>query len=291
MLALGTILTAIVTPFRVSDGAVDEEAFVQILHHVLSTGSDGVVVCGSTGEAATLSDEEHLRLIELAIAERPAGTTVVASTGSNDTRHAVSLTERATALGPDAILSVTPYYVRPSRRGLLRHYEAVARATDRPVLLYNIPSRTAIDVPNDLLAELAQIDHIEGVKQANHDNLALIDGLDVYAGNDDMLADTLDLGGAGGIMVASHVAGPLMRRMVDEPDHRRAIDAELTPLFEALSVTVNPTPIKAALNLLGHRAGTTRLPIVDADERETEVVRSALAGLGLLRTPETAQTR
>ncbi len=165
-LDLGAILTAIVTPFD-ADGRVNEEAFVALMAHLARNGSDGFVVAGTTGEASTMTDEEHLGLIGLAARERPPGTTIVAGTGTNDTRHAVFLTERATELGADAHLSVTPYYVRPSPLGLRRHYEAIARATDRPILLYNIPSRTGTNIPPDLLSELAQIEGIAGVKQSN----------------------------------------------------------------------------------------------------------------------------
>jgi 4-hydroxy-tetrahydrodipicolinate synthase len=277
---LGSILTAIVTPF---DGhlAVNEDVFVSLMHHLADHGSDGFVVCGTTGEAPTLTDEEHLRLIELAVAERPAGKTIVAGTGSNDTRHAVYLTERATALGADAVLSVTPYYNRPNRRGLLRHFGAVAAATDKPVVLYNIPSRTGTDMPNDLLAELAQTPRIDFVKQANNDNLAPVDGLGLYAGNDETLARTLDLGGEGGILVASHIVGAEMRRMVDEPEHRAAIDADLREVYEALSVTSNPIGIKAALNMLGMRVGGLRSPLIEADYAESQVVGAMLARRGL----------
>jgi 4-hydroxy-tetrahydrodipicolinate synthase len=214
MSGLGAILTAIVTPFD-QDGAVNEESFVALMRHLAENGSDGFVVAGTTGEASTLTDEEQLGLIELALAERPQGATIIAGTGTNDTRQAVLLTERATELGADAVLSVTPYYNRPSRLGLTRHYEAVAAATDKPILLYNIPSRTGTNMPADLLAELAQIDGIAGVKQANADQLAPIDGLWLYAGDDGTLARTLDMGGEGGILVASHVVGNEMRRMVD----------------------------------------------------------------------------
>jgi 4-hydroxy-tetrahydrodipicolinate synthase len=286
MADLGAILTAIVTPFD-DDLKVDEEAFVDLLRHLCAHGSDGVVVCGTTGEAPTLSDDEHLRLIALAAQERPDGATVVAGTGSNDTHHAVMMTERATELGADAVLSVTPYYNKPNRRGLRRHFEEVARATDKPVILYNIPARTALDMPNDVLAELAQIERIDYVKQANNANLAPVDGLGVYAGNDDILARTLDIGGVGGICVASHVVGEEMRRMVDEPDERASIDAALRPVYEALSVTTNPIPVKAALNMLGHRAGGLRLPLVEADEHEQSVIRGALERHGLLEPART----
>lgn len=272
-----------VTPFD-ARLRVDEEGTVRLANHLVAHGSDGLVVCGTTGEAATLADDEHLRVIELVVDELKGRATVVAGVGSNDTRHAVHLTERATELGADALLHVTPYYVRPNRRGIVRHFEECAKATDKPIVLYNIPSRTGTDMPNDLLAELAQLDNVVAVKQANPDNLAPVDGLELYAGNDDMLADVLDLGGAGGICVASHVVGEQMRRMVDEPEKRREIDAQLQEVYAAMGVTTNPIPVKAALNLLGHDVGGLRLPLVDADERETAVVRRALERLGLLAT-------
>src|ERR1700736_5047237 len=193
--SLGAILTAMVTPFDASL-RVDEDATVALMSHLVTHGSDGLVICGTTGEAATLTDEEHLRVIELAVGEMRGRCTIVAGVGSNDTRHAIHLTERATELGADAMLSVTPYYNRPNRRGIVRHFEEVAKATDRPIVLYNIPSRTGTDMPVDLLAELAQIEHVEAVKQANKASLQLVDGLDVYAGNDDILRPTLELGGA-----------------------------------------------------------------------------------------------
>ncbi len=287
---LGALLTAIVTPFadpssgsRKLKPAVDEDAFVRLHHYVIEQGSDGIVACGTTGEASTLDDAEHLRVIELAVQNKPAGTTVIAGAGSNDTAHAVYLTERATELGADAILSVTPYYNRPNRRGIIRHYEEVARATDRPIVLYNIPNRSAVDVPNDLLAELAQIDNVVAVKQANNDNLALIDGLELYAGNDDVLARTLDLGGKGGICVASHVAGPQMRRLIDEPSERAAIDAELQGLYTALSVAPACISTKAALTMMGVlERDTVRLPMVEASDEERAVIREGLERVGVL---------
>jgi len=284
MSGLGTILTAIVTPFD-TEGKVNEESFVALMHHLAENGSDGFVVAATTGEASTLTDDEQLGLIALAVAERPPGKTIVAGTGTNDTRHAVFLTERATELGADAVISVTPYYNRPSPRGLIRHYEAVAAATDKPVLLYNIPSRTCTNIGPELLARLAQIDGIEGVKQANADELQLIDGLDVYAGDDSSFARTLDIGGAGGVTVASHIVGNEMRRMVDEPEHRAEIDASLQDVYGTLFLTSSPTCTKAALNLLGHNTGGVRLPIVEATEEETAEVRAMLERHGLLSAP------
>ncbi len=281
MIDLGAILTAIVTPFD-ERGRVNEESFVALMRHLADNGSDGFVVAGTTGEASTLTDEEQLGLIALAVAERPPGKSIVAGTGTNDTRQAVFLTEKATELGADAMLSVTPYYNRPSRLGLIRHYEAVAAATDKPTLLYNIPARTGTNMPPDLLAELAQIDGIEGVKQANSDELQPIEGLALYAGDDATLARTLDMGGAGGILVASHVVGNEMRRMVDEPEHRAEIDASLQDVYRVLFLTSNPTCTKAALNLLGHNVGGLRLPLVEATPEETAEVRATLERHGLL---------
>ena len=278
---LGAILTAMVTPFD-ADGHVDEEAAVRLMHHLVEHGSDGLVMCGTTGEASTMTDEEHLGVIALAVEEMKGRCTVVAGVGSNDTRHAVHLTERATELGADALLSVNPYYNRPNRRGIVRHYEEINRATNLPILLYNIPQRTASDLPNDLLAELAQLDNIYGVKQANPDNLAKVDGLRIYAGNDDLLADVLDLGEPGGVLVASHLFGTEMRRMVDEPEHRREINDSLQDAYRDLAIAPMATTVKAALNLLGIRVGAPRLPYVELDEQETATVTALLERHGLL---------
>lgn len=281
-MSLGAVLTAIVTPFD-EQGKVDEDAFVALLKHVCAHGSDGVVVCGTTGECPTLTDEEHLALIELACDERPAGKTIIGGTGSNDTRHAIHLTEQASSYGVDAVLSVTPYYNKPNLRGLKAHYEAVAGATDKPVILYNIPGRVVVNVPPDALAELGQIERVDYVKQANADELQPIEGLGIYAGDDTSFRKTLEIGGVGGILVASHLVGEEMAEMVTADATRRAeIDDRLRPFFECLGVTTNPIPIKKALELCGHPVGGLRLPLVEADEAETAVVREALAGLGLL---------
>jgi 4-hydroxy-tetrahydrodipicolinate synthase len=276
------LLTAMITPFS-ADGRVNEDASVAIAHHLLANGSHGLVVAGTTGEAATLTDEEQVRLVELIVQEAGSGGSIVAGAGSNDTRHAVELTQRVIAAGAQAVLSVTPYYNKPNRRGIVRHFSEVARAAEgTPVLLYNIPSRTAVNMPPDLLAELAQIDGIVGVKQANTAELQPIDGLAILAGNDDAYAACLEMGGAGGICVASHIVGPEMRRMYDEPEARAEIDASLRDVYETLFITASPTPVKAALNLLGHDAGTLRLPMVEADEAETAAVRAMLERHGLL---------
>jgi 4-hydroxy-tetrahydrodipicolinate synthase len=271
-----------VTPFD-ADGRVDEEAFVALLHQLLANGSDGVVVAGTTGEGATLDDAEKLRLFELAVAEAGEAT-VIAGTGSNDTAHSVELTARAAAVGVDGALVVTPYYNKPNRRGIVAHFSAVADgAPELPIVVYNIPGRCVVDIPNDLLLELGQtIDNVTAVKQARYEDIVAIDGLDLLAGNDDVLAEVLDKGGTGGICVASHIVGAEMRRMVDEPDQRREIHDGLRDVYAAMAVTVNPIPVKTAMRMLGHEVGGFRLPMVEASDDEAEEIRVVLDRHGLL---------
>jgi 4-hydroxy-tetrahydrodipicolinate synthase len=270
-----------VTPFD-ERGRVDEDAFVAMCHHLLENGSDGLVVAGTTGEGATLSDEEKVRIWELAVAEA-GGAPVIAGTGTYDTRHSVHLTEQATEAGVDGVLVVTPYYNKPNRRGLRAHFEAVAAATNLPVVIYNIPGRCVIDLPNEFLRELAQaIPNVAAVKQARVEDIEAIDGMDLLAGNDDKLAEVLDKGGTGGICVASHVVGREMRRMIDEPDQRHEIHSSLMDIFDVMFITASPTPVKAALNMLGITAGTLRLPMVEASEEEEQEIRGVLERHGLL---------
>jgi len=279
-MGLGGIITAMVTPFD-ARGRVSEEGTVALVRHLLDNGSDGLVVAGTTGEGPTLSDEEKLRLFELVLSEA-GGAPVIAGTGSNDTAHSVHLTEQATELGVDAVLVVTPYYNKPNRRGIIAHFEAVAEATDRPVVVYNIPSRCVVDIPNDLLRVLGEIPNVSAVKQARFEDVEPIEGLDLLAGNDEMLASVLDMGGQGGILVASHIVGPEMRRMIDEPESRREIHDSLAGLLRTMSITTNPTPVKAAVNMLGVEVGGLRLPMVEASEDELFEIRGALERHGLL---------
>ena len=270
------LLTAMVTPFG-ADGGVNEEAAVALGSHLLANGSNGLVICGTTGESPTLSDDEMISLVTTMVQELASQATIVAGAGSNDTRHAAHLAERMAAAGAHALLSVTGYYNRPNRRGLIQHYQQVARAAGgTPVIVYNIPSRTTLNIDRELLAELAQIDGIEAVKQSHTPDLGPIDGMTVLTGNDQDLARALDLGCAGGICVSSHIVGNEMRRMFDEPEHRAEIDASLRDVFDAMFCTASPIPVKTALNLLGHDVGGLRLPLVEADEHELEIIRGAL---------------
>ena len=288
---LGTILTAMVTPFD-EDLAVDHAGAERLAAWLLDNGSDGLVVGGTTGESPTLTDAEKLELFRVVIAAVGDRAPVVVGTGTYDTRHSIELTRAAERCGADAALVVTPYYNKPPERGLIEHFRAVAAATDLPVIIYNIPGRSGVNLSAAALATLAEVESIVAVKQANPDldeldRVAAIEGLEVYAGNDDLLLDVLRRGGRGGICVASHVVGPRMaelarRARAGDEAGAEAADAELRALYKALFVTTNPIPVKAALNLLGHDVGGLRLPLVEADERERGAVATALRDLGLL---------
>jgi 4-hydroxy-tetrahydrodipicolinate synthase len=290
--ALGELLTAMATPFA-ADGSVNHDSARRLARHLVDTGSDGIVVCGTTGEGPTVNDREKLELFEAVVSEVGAAATVIANTGSYDTHHSAALTRAALASGVDGFLVVTPYYNKPPAAGIIGHFEAIAEAADgRPVIIYNIPSRVILNLEPALLARLGQIENVVAVKQATPDidqaRQVLDDGaLTLYAGNDDLLAPFLRLGGTGGICVASHIAGRAMRDMVDaaragDLDRVDAIDRGLHPLYEALAVTTNPIPLKAALNMLGHDAGGLRLPLVEADAAQTEAIHAALELAGLL---------
>jgi 4-hydroxy-tetrahydrodipicolinate synthase len=282
MRPLQGLFTAMVTPFR-TDGSVNEDGAIALGRHLLANGSDGLVVCGTTGESPTLSDDEMVSLVTIMVDELGDEALIAAGAGSNDTRHACHLAERMTEAGAQALLSVTGYYNRPNRRGIIRHYEEVAQAAGgNRVIVYNIPSRTTVNLDPELLAELAQIEGIDAVKQSNGAELRPIDGMTLLTGNDEDLARCLDVGGAGGIHVSSHVVGHEMRRMIDEPERRAELHAQLSPLFAAMFCTASPIPVKTALNLLGHDVGGLRLPLVEADESELGVIRSALERQGLI---------
>jgi len=289
--SLGAILTAMVTPFD-ADLAVDHAKLATLADHLLTHGSDGLVVAGTTGESPTLNDAEKTAMFRTVLEAAGGRGTVVAGTGSNDTRHSVGLTREAERCGVDAVLVVTPYYNKPPERGLMAHFRAVAAATSLPLIVYNIPGRTGVNLSPEALARLAEVPNIVAVKQANPDlaetdRLMAISDLGVYAGNDDMLCDVAVRGGLGGICVASHLVGARMAeivRLAREGDTAAAAaeDAQLHELFKALFVTTNPIPVKAALNLLGHGVGGLRLPLVEASAEEVATVAAELRRLGFV---------
>jgi 4-hydroxy-tetrahydrodipicolinate synthase len=289
--SLGTILTAMVTPFD-AELRVDHGRLGALAGYLLDHGSDGLVVAGTTGESPTLSDAEKTDMFRTVVDAVGGRATVVAGTGSNDTAHTVELTRAAEACGADAVLVVTPYYNKPPERGLIAHFRAAAAATSLPLIVYNIPGRCVVNLSPEALAELAAVDNIVAVKQADpyleHTRrLRELCDLAVYAGNDDMLLDVLLLGGAGGICVASHLVGPQLAEMArlvrgGELEAARALDDSLRELYRVLFITSNPIPLKSALNLLGQEVGGLRLPLVEATDDEREAVAAELRRLGLL---------
>jgi 4-hydroxy-tetrahydrodipicolinate synthase len=288
---LGEVLTAMVTPFR-EDGAVDLDRFRELCLHLVGNGSDGLVVAGTTGEAPTLTDEERFELFETAVDAVGGRATVIAGTGTYSTAHSVHLTAGAHERGVDGFLVVTPYYNKPPPRGTVEHFRAIADASDKPIIVYNIPQRVVVNLEPETIIQLAEIPSVQAVKQATEDvsqarRIVSETDLDLYAGNDDLVYPFLELGGVGGVCVHTHLVGTRVKEMIRrfrDGDHEgaKAIDEELKPVIEALAVTTNPIPVKAALNLLGHEVGGLRLPLLEATEDEADVVREALERAGLL---------
>jgi 4-hydroxy-tetrahydrodipicolinate synthase len=287
MKSIHGVITAMVTPFD-EGGGVDFDAARGLAAHLVEHGSNGLVICGSTGESATVTDPEGFDLLHAVREEVGDDVLLAFGTGTNDTRHSVELTKSAVEHGADAALVVTPYYNKPNPAGLIAHFEAIAEvAGDLPIIAYNIPSRVVVNVPPELLAELAKIDNVVAVKQANNDDLQPIEGLALLAGNDDVFLRTLELGGAGGILVASHLVGSQMKEMWEAAqagnlDRAREIDSGLREVYDAMGVTTNPIPVKAALEMTGLiPSGALRLPLVPVDDAQRETVRAALRSVGL----------
>jgi 4-hydroxy-tetrahydrodipicolinate synthase len=289
---LGRLLTAMVTPFA-DDGSVDLAAAQALARYLIENGSEGIVVSGTTGESPTLSDAEKLSLVEAVCAEIGDEAVVVAGTGTYDTAHSMHLTREARARGAAGFLVVTPYYNKPPPEGIVRHFGAIAEAAGGlPILVYNIPQRVVLNLEPGLLVRLGrEIPGVVGVKQATTDldqaRAVVASGLALYAGNDDLLLPFAEIGGVGGVCVASHLVGRDMLRVIElvaagQVEEARTLDGQLQEVYGALSVTTNPIPLKAALNLLGHHVGGLRLPLVEAAPGEVEQVRAALEHRGLL---------
>jgi 4-hydroxy-tetrahydrodipicolinate synthase len=288
---LGDVLTAVVTPFR-ADGSVDFDLFRDLCAHLVDHGSDGVVVAGTTGESPTLTDDERLELVGAAVDAVGDRATVVAGTGTYSTAHSVHLSERAHELGVDGLLVVTPYYNKPPPRGIVEHFRAIAEASDRPIVVYNIPGRVVVNIEPETLAELAEIPTVAAVKQANDDleqarRIVSETRLALYAGDDNLILPFLELGGVGGVCVHTHVFGPQVKEMIrrhrdGDVEGARALDGELAPAYELLKIAVNPIAIKAALRLTGWDVGGLRLPLVEATEAEEAQIRALLERAGML---------
>jgi 4-hydroxy-tetrahydrodipicolinate synthase len=288
---LGEVLTAIVTPFK-DDSSVDYDRFRELAQQLTDHGSDGLVVAGTTGESPTLTDDERLELFRAAVDAVGARASVVAGTGTYSTAHSVHLTEQAHAIGVDGFLVVTPYYNKPPQRGIVEHFKAIADASDRPIVVYNIPTRVVINIEPETMLKLAELPTVRAVKQAN-DDLAqakrIVDetDLDLYAGDDNLLLRFLELGAIGVVSVHSHIVGPQLQAMIrayhdGDTATAQRIEDELAPSYELLRIQTNPIAIKAALNLLGQQVGGLRLPLVEANESEVADVRDCLERLGIL---------
>ncbi len=295
---LGEVLTAIVTPFR-RDGSVDLESFRRLCELLVDNGSDGLVVSGTTGESPTLADGEKLELFAAAVGAVGERATIVAGTGSNDTAHSAHLTSQAHELGVHAFLVVTPYYNKPTQRGIVGHFRAIAAVTDRPIVAYNIPQRCVVNIEPETIEQLAAIPNVTAVKQATTDpsqaRRIVEIGLDLYAGNDDLILPWLEVGGVGGVCVHTNLppvglrVKELIARYKDgDHDGARAIDRELQPLLDALAVTTNPIGIKAALALTGNDVGGLRLPLVEASQDELAIIRAGLEAAHVLTEPASA---
>jgi 4-hydroxy-tetrahydrodipicolinate synthase len=269
---------------------VDYDRFRQLAQHLVEHGSDGLVVTGTTGESPTLTDDERFELYAAAVDAVGDHATVIAGTGTYSTAHSIHLTARAHELGVHGFLVVTPYYNKPPARGIVEHFRAIAEVSDRPIIAYNIPGRVVLNIEPETIAELAEIPTVTAVKQANDDldqARRIVElGLDLYAGDDNLIYPFIQLGAVGGVCVHTHVWGPQTKEMVraykdGDAVAARRLNDEMQPAFDLLGITTNPIPIKAALNLLGFEVGGHRLPLVPATDDELGRVRDCLERAGL----------
>lgn len=281
---------AIVTPF--TDDGVDYQALSELIEFQIKGGSDAIVVCGTTGEASTMPDDEHIAVIKFAVEKINKRVPVIAGTGSNDTRHAIELSKAAEAVGADALLSVTPYYNKAMQKGLYEHFKIIANNVKIPIILYNVPSRTNLNLNPETIKALSEIDNIIAVKECNLGQVGDVVNLcsedfSVYSGDDNMVLPVLSLGGKGVISVMANIIPQDTHNMVEkffQGDINGAIKLQLQTLklIKALFSEVNPIPIKAAVNLLGYKAGQCRMPLTEISDHNLEVLRTEMKAYGLL---------
>lgn len=283
----GQVVTAMVTPFD-SQGEVDFAATKSLLEHLIANGTDAVVVAGTTGESPTLSTEEKIELFAYVAREANGRIPVIAGTGSNNTRESIALTKEAGKCGVDGIMLVAPYYNRPSQEGLYEHFKAIAQSTKLPIMIYNIPGRTACNIEVDTIVRLAEIENIVCVKEAsgNLDQMAEIirrtpDDFVLYSGDDSLTLPVLAIGGVGIVSVSAHIVGNEMQKMIDafkagNVEEAGAIHRELVPTFKALFAAPSPTPLKAVLNMKGIHVGDVRLPLVPLTDEQTRELKKQL---------------
>lgn len=282
-----------ITPFK--NGQVDYDALGELLQYHIDNSTDAIIICGTTGESATMPDKEHLSVVEYAVNKVNGAIPVIAGTGSNDTAHGVELTKSAARLGADAVLLVTPYYNKATQKGLVRHYTAIAESIDIPCILYNVPSRTGTDIKPETVKELSKLENIVAIKEATGDIARALeikalcgDDMDIYSGNDDITVPILSAGGKGVISVIANIAPKDTHDMVKlylDGEREKALDIQLKmlPLINALFCEVNPIPVKTAMNLLGFPAGELRMPLCEMEDKNIEVLKKALIGYGLLK--------
>ncbi len=282
---------AIVTPF--TEDGVDFNKLEELIEFQIKEGTDSIVICGTTGEASTMPDAEHKAAIKFAVDKVNKRVPVIAGTGSNDTHHAIELSKYAEEVGSDAILSVTPYYNKTTQKGLLAHFKAIANSINIPVILYNVPSRTNLNINPETIKELSKIDNIVGIKECNLNQVAETihlcgDDFAVYSGDDSIVLPMLSLGGKGVISVMANIIPRETHDMVikfleGDIEEGRKIQLGATNLIKSLFIEVNPTPIKAAMNLMGMNVGKCRLPLVDLAEKNLEILKKELINYGLIK--------
>ncbi|MBU2701943.1 4-hydroxy-tetrahydrodipicolinate synthase [Sporomusaceae bacterium BoRhaA] len=287
MKSFGRILTAMVTPFH-QDGTVNYEAAAKLAEHLIQNGSDGLVVAGSTGEAATMNKEEKLELFRVIVKKVGNKATIIAGTGSNDTLASVEMTRAAEKTGVHGVLLVGPYYNKPPQEGFYQHFKTIAQSISLPAVIYNVPGRTASNILPSTIIRLSEIDNIVAVKESSgqlEQFAEIIRGTSpdfmVYSGDDSLTLPSLAIGAQGIVSVAAHVAGNAMKRMIEAflaGDIKTAakLHLALLPVFKGLFITTNPIPVKTAVNLLGLNAGPFRLPLVNATEQETAKIQEVL---------------
>ncbi|MFZ5645769.1 MAG: 4-hydroxy-tetrahydrodipicolinate synthase [Bacillota bacterium] len=289
----GRVLTAMITPFN-KEMAVDYNVARKLARHLAESGSDGLVVCGTTGESPTLTREEKIELFRVVVEEVGGKAVVIAGTGGNSTAASIELTQAAEKVGVDGVMTVCPYYNKPSQEGLFQHFKAIASSTDLPVMLYNIPGRTGINMLPSTVVRLAEINNIIAIKEAagSMDQVSelrrsLPDGFAIYSGDDSLTLPMMALGAKGVVSVVSHVVGSQLSKMVDaftagNTTLATQIHAQLFPVFKGLFITTNPVPVKAAMSLLGWQVGGPRLPLVEATAAEKEEIKRILSEQKLL---------
>jgi len=289
----GRVLTAMITPFT-RDLTVDYGVAGKLARHLVHSGSEGLVVCGTTGESPTLSRDEKLELFRVVVEEVGGEATVIAGTGGNNTAASIELTQAAEKVGVDGVMLVCPYYNKPSQEGLFQHFKAIAKSTHLPVMLYNIPSRTGVNLLPATVARLAEISNIVAIKEAagsldqvSELRLALPDEFSIYSGDDSMTLPMMALGAKGVVSVVAHVVGPQMKQMVDaftsgNTTLATQLHLQLFPVIKGMFINTNPVPVKAAMNLLGWQAGAPRLPLAEATAEEKEFIKGLLAEKNLL---------